>query len=332
MCNWTKTFQNLQRMSPAGLLLALCCAANAQTQQPQQASLVRTGTPLAVGPILPASRLGADDMLEIEVSHCPELTRTFRVGADGNLALPLLTRPLAVAGLTPVELTQKLRDELIHEQILMEPVVNISVVEYRSRPVSVVGSVVHPITFQATGRTTLLDALATAGGLSPVAGGNILVTGVHDGAGANAVRIIPVKDLIGGNVPDDNLQLQGGEEIRVPEAPKIFVAGNVVHPGMFPMQGDNSTTVVKAIALSSGLAPFCGRYAYIYRKKPGAGDAREEVKVSLSKIMDHHSADVAMMPDDILFIPASNGKKAASKILAAATGVGQEAGGFAIVR
>jgi polysaccharide export outer membrane protein len=280
--------------------------------------------------ILPSGTLGPDDMLEITVSDCPELTRTFRVSADDTLILPLLTKPIPVAGSNPSQLTEKIKQALIHEQILTDPIVNVSVLEYRSRPVSLVGAVNHPLTFQVTGQMTLLDAIAMAGGLSPTSGGEILVTGAHD-AQPGTVKVISAHELLKGASPALNLKLYGGEDIRVPEGEKVFVAGNVIHPGMYAVQSDAEMTVIKAISLSSGLAPFSAHTAYIYRRQP-TGTERDEVKIELSKIISHKSPDIALRADDILYVPTSTGKKMATNLLMEMTGVGQAAAGFALVQ
>ncbi len=291
---------------------------------------VRTELRQNMQTILPAGALGPDDMVEITVSDCPELTRNFRVDADDKLTLPLLSKPITVAGATPIALTEKIRQALIHEQILTDPIVTVSVLEYRSRPVSLVGAVIHPLTFQVTGNVTLLDAIAMAGGLSPTAGGEILVTGAH-GTQPGYVQEISAHDLIAGASPSLNLKLYGGEDIRVPEGEKVFVAGDVLRPGMYSMQNDAEMTVIKAISLSSGLAPFSAHTAYIYRRK-ATGTDREEVTIQLNKIMAHKAPDIALRADDILYVPTSTGKKMATSFLMQMTGVGQAAAGFALVQ
>lgn len=319
--------RNLRRWLTPGLVFVL---SNIAVSQAVPGLTLRPEVQPVAGAILPSGTLGPDDMVEITVSHCPELTRNFRVSADGTLSLPLLGKPVQVSGFTPIEVTEKIRHALIQEQILTEPVVNVSVLEYRSRPVSVVGAVNHPLTFQATGQINLLDAVAMAGGLSPTAGGNILVTR-GNGSNANAVESIPVRELLSGRAPALNLPLHGGENIRIPESDKIFVAGNVLHPGMYPMQSDAEMTVVKAITLSSGLAPFSATYAYIYRRKANGTD-RDEVKVALNRIVAHKEPDVALRADDILYVPTNDGKKLASRVFTEITGVGQAAAGYAITR
>ena len=280
------------------------------------------GRPAQAG-VLPSEILGADDLLEIMVSYCPELSRSFRVSSDGTLALPLLKTRIKVAGLTPIEVSDELQKTLVSEHVLNDPTVNISVLEYRSRPVSVMGAVAHPLTFQATGHMSLLDALAQAGGLTPSAGGNIVVT-KHEASGNASVRQVPVKELLAGKDGRLNLELNGGEEIRVPEAEKIFVAGNVHKPGMYTMQGDSETTVIKAIALSAGLDSYSSHVAYIYRRSLTGGD-RQELQIPLQQIIARKSPDVDLHADDILYIPDAAGRKMTAKVLAGLAGFGSTA-------
>lgn len=275
--------------------------------------------------VLPAERLGPDDLVELTVANCPELTRTFRLSSDGTLPLPLLSAPLQAAGLTPVELGRQVRTALMQQNLLVDPVVNVAVVEYRSRPVSVIGAVTKPVTFQATGNTTLMSALAAAGGLTPTAGSTILVASTSD-KGEPVVRTFATRDVLAGAV-NANPMLHGGEEIRIPEGGKIFVAGNVIRPGMYPMQNDAETTVVKAVTLSAGLAPFSDKVAYIYRH--GSADGQ---KIELSRILAHKAPDVAMHADDILYVPTNDGKKLAMRVITQAAGFGQSVGSYAVVR
>jgi polysaccharide export outer membrane protein len=140
--------------------------------------------------------------------------------------LPMLKRRVRADGLLPAELEAALAEALEAEQLLVEPVVTVTIAEYHSRPISVAGAVRNPVTFQATGPMTLLDALTRAGGLSQDAGQEILVSRTQrgeDGKTSTLVQRIPVRGLIEAVDPELNLKLAGGEEIRVPEVGKIFV-------------------------------------------------------------------------------------------------------------
>ena len=258
------------------------------------------------------------------VPYCPELSRSFRISSDGTLALPLLRGRIAVAGLQPSQVERKIADALVAEQVLTEPVVSVSVLEYRSKPVSVVGAVSHPLTFQASGDTTLLDALAKAGGLASNVGPTISVTHreqMADGTMHITVQSIPVRGLLGATDPKLNVKLTGDEEVRVPEAGRIFVAGNVKKPGSFAMQDNSDTTVVKALAMSEGLDAYSAKCAYIYREH-GAGVPREEISVPLKDIMARKAPDMVLQPDDILYVPLNNGERMTAKVLAQVAGCG----------
>ena len=207
-----------------------------------------------------------------------------------------------------------------------------AVVEYRSVPVSVMGAVKKPITFQAVGPVTLLDALTRAEGLSADAGAEILVTrtrGIPDRR-SNLVQRIPVQGLIDDADTNFNIRLYGGEEIRVPPAGRVYVVGNVKKSGAFPIQDGNDTTVLKAIALSEGLLPFAAKQAYIYRREAGKND-RNEIPIELAKIMDHKSADVRLESNDILYIPDSKGRKITAQTLERIAGFGSATGSGLLV-
>src|ERR1700721_2635704 len=113
---------------------------------------------------LPSQQLGVDDLVAVSVYDAPELTRTVRVESDGSIHLPLLHSGIKASGLFPHDLETAVAGDLTSEQILVDPIVKITVVEYHSRPVAVMGAVKLPVTFQAVGVVTLLDALAKAGG------------------------------------------------------------------------------------------------------------------------------------------------------------------------
>jgi polysaccharide export outer membrane protein len=254
---------------------------------------------------LPAQRIGPDDLLAVSVYDSPELTRTVRVGADGSIRLPMLKQRIKVEGLMPSDVEDALATALETEKLLVAPLVTVTVAEYHSRPINVMGAVKKPVAFQADAPVTLLHALALAEGLSSDAGQEILITRTAprtDAADAPPlVRRISVKALIDGADPSANVILTGGEEIRVPEAGRIYVVGNVKKPGA-------QSSVLKAIAMAEGLMPYAGKQAFIYRTEGGTG-GKDEIPVELRKIMDRKAGDVALLPNDILYITDNKGRR-----------------------
>jgi polysaccharide export outer membrane protein len=263
---------------------------------------------------LPALTLHAGDLVAVSVYDAPELTRTVRVESDGTIRLPLLTEGLQAAGRMPSELERELVSALKSAEILVDPVVKITVVEYHSRPISVMGAVRKPVTFQADGVVTLLDALSRAEGLTDEAGADILVTQ------NDAVQHVAVKRLMDGTDPSLNLRLTGNEEVRVPVAGKIFVLGNIRKPGAFPVRDPGDSTVLRMVALSEGLMPFSEKTAYIIRRLEG--EKPQEIPIELAKIMERKSPDVPLEIGDILYVPDNKTRRSTMGILDRVAGFG----------
>jgi polysaccharide export outer membrane protein len=273
---------------------------------------------------LPVEKLGPDDLLGISVYDSPELSRTVRVDADGNIRLPMMRQRIQAAGLFPYELEKSITSALISENILVNPVVTVSVVEYRSRPITVAGAVKNPLTFQATGNVTLLDAISRAGGVADNAGTSILVTRPAQsvaGASAPLSQRIPVRSLLDGEDPTLNVRLDGGEQIRVPEAGRVFVAGNVKKPGVYPITDGPESSVLKAIALSQGLDSFSAHTAYIYRSEAGM-HGKNEIPIDLKGILNRKVADPPLYADDMLYIPNAAARRNTAKVVELTLGFG----------
>jgi polysaccharide export outer membrane protein len=297
------------------LLLVACGAAGAQT---------RGGLTDSTTPNLPAQKIGPDDLIAVSVYDAPEFTRTVRVGADGYVRLPMTERRIKAQGLLPADLEVAIAGALSSGELVIDPVVTVTVVEYHSRPISVAGAVKSPVTFQAVGTVTLLDALTRAGGLSAEAGSEILVSCPRPASGdspTTLVQRIPVKGLIDAADPELNLRLTGGEEIRVPEAGKVFVVGNVKKPGAFALQDGAETSVLKVLALAEGLAPYSSKVAYIYRRDADSA-SKHEIPIPLGKIMQRKSPDVPLLANDVFYIPDNTGRRASMNALDRILGFG----------
>lgn len=274
---------------------------------------------------LPAQRIGANDLIAVSVYDAPEMTRTVRIGADGVMRLPMLRRRIKAEGLMPGELETAIASALSAEQLIVDPFVTVTIAEYNSRPISVAGAVKQPLTFQASGPVTLLEAITRAGGLAPEAGPEILVSRMQSGADGSVntlVQRILIKGLIDAADPALNVSLIGGEEIRVPEAGRVYVIGNVKKPGAFPVQDGTESTVLKMLALSEGLMPYAAKDAYIYRRE--ANGSKNEIRIPLNEIMQRKAPDASLLANDILYVPDNKGRRltlgALEKVLAFGAG------------
>lgn len=276
----------------------------------QTSALAQTGT-------LPSQRLGTDDLVQVQVLNFPEFSRSVRVGPDGNIGLPLLRQPLSVRGKLPVEVETQLRDTLRSEDLVVNPTVTVTVVEYASHPVSVIGAVKTPLIFQAIGRVTLADAIIRAGGFTAEAGPEILLTRrVPDAPAdqASPTRHILIRNLLQSDQNEANVVLTGHEEIRVPPAGKLYVLGDVRTPGPYPVQDQTDTTVLKALSLSGGLGPSPSKEAWVIRRDDVTG-TKQRIPINLRAILERRMADFPLIPDDILFVPDDRRRKDTLAIL-----------------
>ncbi len=301
------------------LLSVLVFAAAACAQQSRTAAQ-------PAGPNLPIQAVGPNDLIAVSIYDEPDLSRPVRVGSDGFIKLPMLKQRIKAEGLYPADLERAITQAYEQENMLVEPYVTVNIAEYHSRPIMVGGAVKMPLTFQAEGPTTLLDAIARAQGLSDAAGQEILVSHTQpgpDGKPVSIMRRIPVHGLIDEGDPDLNLKLTGGEEIRVPEAAKIYVVGNVKMPNAYKVQNGSQTTVLQILALAQGLAPFYGKVAYIYR--PDETGHKNEIAVPLQKIMERKAPDVPLIANDIFYVTDRKGRRMTLTALEKVVGFGTSA-------
>jgi polysaccharide biosynthesis/export protein len=120
--------------------------------------------------------IGSGDLLGISVFDVPELSRDVRVSQSGTIGIPLVPTRLHVAGMTETQAQQMIADVLQSDGLVSHPEVAVFVKEHKSRPITVVGAVAHPMVYDADQSVTLLEVLAEAGGVTNDAGDTIIVT------------------------------------------------------------------------------------------------------------------------------------------------------------
>ena len=107
-------------------------------------------------------KLGAGDKLRVEVYKQEQLSQTLQIRPDGKITLPLVGDVMA-AGITPIELRDSLTTSF--KEYVQNPVVTVIVQEAVAAKVHLIGEVGSPGTQVLNGSTTVLEALAKAGGL-----------------------------------------------------------------------------------------------------------------------------------------------------------------------
>ena len=279
--------------------------------------------------------IGPDDVLQISVFEVPEISGQYRVSSRGQLSLPLLPGKILAAGLTAAELETALEESLLASQLVNSPQVSVSVKEYRSHPITVVGAVRRPTVYQAVGQTSLLEVLAHAEGLADDAGGTVMITrqairplagspaaqtASNPGAGPSPEsRVIRLKDLLESGDPRFNVSVEGGDTVAVPRAGIVYVVGAVNRPGGFVLKDDREEmSVLKALALAEDLKPSALRSKAVIVRRDSRTGQSAEIPVDLSKILGAKGSNPVLQANDILFIPDSGGKRALRRAAEAA--------------
>jgi polysaccharide biosynthesis/export protein len=160
----------------------------------------------------PGYKIGAQDVLRIDVWKEPEISRAVPVRPDGKITLPLLN-DVQAAGLTPQQLAAKISEGL--KKFITSPQVTVGVTEINSRRIFVNGEVTKPGAFPLLPNMTVLQALSSSGGFTQFARmKNIYVLRMENGK--QVKHPFNYKDAISGKHPEQNILLEGGDIIVVP--------------------------------------------------------------------------------------------------------------------
>ena len=212
--------------------------------------------------------IGAEDIVRVAVLGHEDLTQTIVVQPDGTFIYPLIGRVKA-GDLTPKELERKITT-LLAQGYVRNPQVTVSVQEYRSKTVFVVGEVSRPGSYALSGRMTVLELLSKAGPTSAagvevvivrpkVAVSGPLVPVDLTGAPNENSDVASQADLIRVNIRDiqmgqldKNVLVRPNDTVFVTQAARIFVTGEVKTPGAITYWP--GATVRKAINTAGGFS------------------------------------------------------------------------------
>lgn len=250
-----------------------------------------------------SSAIGNGDMLEVAVFESPDLSTKVRVGEDGNVLLPLVGR-VRLEGLGLADASAAIRTRLMERRFVKDPKVTVSITEYATRGVSVMGEVKKPGIYTAMGSHRLNDYISLSEGLTQQAGTSVAIT--HRTA-PEQPAMVQISSR-GKPTPGGNPTIESGDTIVVPKAGQVYVVGDVVRPGGYLMDHDEQLTIVQALALAQGANHTAQlKHSTIIRK---TDTGRKEIPVDVEKILTMKSKDLALVDNDILFIPLSKAKAA----------------------
>jgi polysaccharide export outer membrane protein len=286
------------------LLLAVVAGAGEEAAPEAAAPAVATAAPATAAPVeasptpdTPSEyRVGPGDVIDVTVLGNQDLSRSASVQPSGNVALPLLGE-VQVAALTVPEIKTKLTN-LLARDYLVRPQVEVRVKEYQSQFVTVLGEVNSPGRKPLRGRTRLLDVLLEAGGFTPRASGELVISrldGTFSG-GEKALRIRlgssapTAKDQVNLEVP-----LRNGDLITASQKYYVTVQGEVSRGGRYVLEPD--LTVSGAISMAGGLTRYGSTKLKIRRTDPVAATT-EILKVDLKAVRSGKEPDVPLQAND----------------------------------
>jgi len=204
----------LKRTSWCAILSLLLTAVAAQAQQAQNDAAKRQTTPKGAVPATtdPTYIIGPQDVLDIDVWHETELTRSVPVRPDGRISLPLVN-DVQAAGLTPTQLADQLATKL--KQFVTDPQVTVIVTQINSQRVYILGEAARPGAYPLLPGMTVLQALSSAGGFTIFAELKKIYV-LRKQGGKQEKFPFNYKEVIAGKNAEQNIELKAGDQIVVP--------------------------------------------------------------------------------------------------------------------
>jgi polysaccharide export outer membrane protein len=280
----------------------------------------------------------------------------------GTIGIPLVPVRLQMSGLTEAQAEQKIAEVLEANGLVSHPQVSVSVKERKSKPITIVGAVSHPMVYQAERPVTLIEALAEAGGIANDAGDTVIVARPEQAAGNDpseppiitqeeVVPVFPAKtaeeaagpseppplsnvitvnlnELLEAGNPANNILLQGGDIVSVPHAGIVYVLGAVGKPGGFVVSNDRTQlSTLKVLSLAGGMTRTAKSDRAVIIRKDSQGQ-QHEVAVDLTKVLRRQMEDVQLQPSDILYVPESASKQALLRAAELGAAIGTAAAVF----
>jgi polysaccharide export outer membrane protein len=198
------------------LVVAGVSSSGAQSSQNESANAKSNAQPETSASSKPHDEnfvIGNDDVLAISVWNEPNMTKAVPVRSDGKISLPLVGE-MQAAGRTPMQLELDITEKL--KNFITAPQVNVIVQQVNSRKFNILGEVGRPGSYPLTTSSTIMDAIALAGGFKDFAKKSNVYVLRKGRDGSESHLKFNYKDFIKGKNPDQNVKLEPNDTIIVP--------------------------------------------------------------------------------------------------------------------
>lgn len=242
--------------------------------------------------------LGAGDSIRINVFQNPEMTVETRVSESGTVTYPLIGE-IKVGGKTIQAAEQTVAQALTKGGFVKKPQVNIVLLQVRGNQVAVLGMVNRPGRYPLeTFNTHLSEIIATAGGVSPIAGnGTAVLSGTRDGKPYKYE--LDIASLFLNEKKAEDVMVNNGDVIYVTPGNQVSIIGQVARPGRFALE-NAKMNVVDALALSGGMVPTAADTIVITGMRDGK-PFKQEVDVP-SLFLSKDTSDVYVTSGDQIYV------------------------------
>jgi polysaccharide export outer membrane protein len=243
--------------------------------------------------------IGPGDTLHVQVYDTPEMEQRARVTDAGDLPLSFLG-DVKVVNMTPGQAAKEIEQRLIASAIMLHPQVTVRVDLYATQNVTVMGQVMKPGAYETDTRRKVIEVLALAGGLTDVADRHITI----ERHGDPNHKFDYYYSNIAGTALDDDPMVYPGDTVIVPKVAVVYVLGDVLKPGGYPVNTNNSKmTVLEAISLagSANHTAAVGKSKLVRRTPSGV----QEIDLPVNAIQKGQKPDITLMADDVVYVPFS---------------------------
>jgi polysaccharide export outer membrane protein len=243
--------------------------------------------------------IGPGDQVQVQVLEAPELQESVRVADNGEIPL-LLGGNVKIAGLSTSDAAIVIEQALVAGKYVLHPHVNVTVAHFATLNVSVMGQVHSPGSYFISTPRTVMDVLALAGGVTETADRKIVIER-HE----TKEKV----DYFLSNKPSEALansvEVDPGDTVYVAKVDVVYLLGDFFRPGGYPMAtNDSKLTVLEAATMAGGTQPSAvPAHAKLIRKQPDG--TYVEIHIPLSAMQKGKASDMALAPDDILYVPYS---------------------------
>lgn len=243
--------------------------------------------------------IGPGDLLHIQVYDTPEMEQRVRVTDAGEVPLAFVGN-VKVGKMTPGAAAQAIERRLVDASIMLHPQVTVRVESSATQNVSVMGQVTRPGVYEVDTRRKVIDVLALAGGFTDTADRHITIERHSDPN--HKVEYYFANDAT--NALTDDPMVYPGDTVIVPKAPIVYVLGDVLRPGGYPITTNNSQmTVLEALSLAGSANHTAAvRKSRLVRK---TADGVQEIPLPVGDMQKGKKPDMALLPNDVVYIPFS---------------------------